>query len=352
MNEITQIYRDPLFGITVLIGIIALVILGDYYRNLYKKKQRQKSLNALVKSYEHHGIFDGIAEFLKVSKEPIPTLIFLAKSYAKGGDNQQAIKIYLTLIEQFNESREKIEILEELGSLYVRAGFLQKGKDIYLEILKNNPRNLKILSSLVELYGMLGDYQSAFDALECIEENMGELNEKQQDRLFLAREYFRMQMCFVIRDEEERNHALIEILQKEARLRKVILGFFKINAPKLFWEYFPHHDWENLIDLLWDIPASKIPLSIIKDSPAIEVFQAKGYYPRNSQIKNFALETIRLFQNHSEQKATLGFLYVCPHCQSQFPFDDFRCSVCGELGELKLITKPQRLQYEKDHSLL
>ena len=351
MGDLSHIYRDPLFGIAMLVGIIAFVLLADFYRNLYRKKQRQKSLNALVKSYEHHGIFDGIAEFLKVSKEPIPTLVFLAKSYAKGGDNQQAIKIYLTLIEQFDKSREKIEILEELGALYVRAGFLQKGKDIYLEILKNNPRNLKTLSNLVELYGMLGDYQSAFDALECIEENMGELSKKQTDKLNLAREYFRMQMSFVIRNEEDRNQALIQILQKEPRLRKVILGFFKINAPRLFWEYFPHKDWENLIDLLWDIPASKIPLSVIKESPAIEVFQAKGYYP-STQCKNFSLESIRLFQRYSEQKATLGFLYVCPHCQSQFPFDDFRCSACGELGELKLITKPQRLQYEKNLSLL
>lgn len=351
MGDLSYIYRDPLFGIAILIAIVAFVLLADYYRNLYRKKQRQKSLNALVKSYEHHGIFDGIAEFLKVSKEPIPTLLFLAKSYAKGGNNQQAIKIYLTLIEQFDESREKIEILEELGTLYVRAGFLQKGKDIFLEILKNNPKNLKILSALTELYGMLGDYQSAFDTLECIEENMGELNEAQKDKLALAREYFRMQKVFVLRDEESRNQELLEILHKEPRVRKVILNFFKINAPKLFWDHFPHEDWENLIDLLWDIPASKIPLSFINTNPAAEVFRAKGYYPEK-QCKNFSLESIRLFQTYSEQKATLSFLYVCPHCQSQYPFDEFRCSVCGELGELNLITKPQRLQYEKDHSLL
>lgn len=351
MGDLSYIYRDPLFGVATLIAIIAFILIADYYRNLYRKKQRQKSLNALVKSYEHHGIFDGIAEFLKVSKEPIPTLIFLAKSYAKGGDNQQAIKIYLTLIEQFDESRQKIEILEELGALYVRAGFLQKGKDIFLEILKNNPRNLKILANLIELYGMLGDYQSAFDALECIEENIGELSKQDRDKLTLAREYFRMQMAFNIRDEDERNTKLIEILDKESRLRKVILAFFKVNAPKLFWEHFPHQNWENLIDLLWDIAPNKIPLSIIKTSPAIEVFQAKGYFPAR-QCRNFSLETVRLFQAYSNDKATLSFLYVCPHCQGQFPFDDFRCSICGELGELKLICKPQRLQYEKDRTLL
>lgn len=351
MGDLSYIYRDPLFGIATFIAIVAFILIADYYRNLYRRRQRQKSLNALVKSYEHHGIFDGIAEFLKVSKEPIPTLMFLAKSYAKGGDNQQAIKIYLTLIEQFDESRQKIEILEELGILYVRAGFLQKGKDIFLEILKNNPRNLKILAKLVELYGMLGDYQSAFDALECIEENMGELSWQDKDKLILAREYFKMQMTFVLRDEEERNAKLIEILHKEPRVRKVILGFFKVNAPKLFWEYFPHQDWENLIDLLWDFPPNKIPLPLINTSPAIEVFQAKGYFPAK-QCQNFSLETIRLFQTHSKEKVTLSFLYICPHCQSQFPFDEFRCSVCGELGELKLISKPQRLQREKDHTLL
>lgn len=350
MNEITQIYRDPLFGIAVLLGIIALVILGDYYRNLYRKKQRQKSLNTLVKSYEHNGIFDGISEFLKVSKDPIPTLIFLAKSYAKGGDNQQAIKIYLTLIEQFDESQKKIEILQELGILYLKAGFLQKAKDIFLEILHLNPRNLKILFKIIELYEILGDFQSAYDALESVEENMQEMTLEQKDKIALARDYFMANLLFSSRDEQ-RDVKLCALMEKQPSLHKFILSFFKVNQLRLFWDHLPQKGWENYIDLLWDFPPEQIPLSIIKQSPCIEIYQAKGYYPTR-ECSNFYLETLRLFSSSSRQKATLSFSYTCPHCKGEFPFDTFRCSSCGELGMLHLNLKPQRVKNEKNYSLL
>lgn len=350
MNEITQIYRDPLFSITILLGIIALIILGDYYRNLYRKKQRQKSLNTLVKSYEHNGIFDGISEFLKVSKEPIPTLLFLAKSYAQGGDNQQAIKIYLTLIEQFSESQEKIAILQELGILYLRAGFLQKAKDIFLEILKLNPRNLKILFKLIELYEILGDFQSAYDTLESVEENIEEMTLEQQEKINLARDYFSANLLFSSRSEDK-EEKLCNLMAKQPALHKFILSYFKMNNPNLFWEHLPSKGWEDYIDLLWDFALEQIPLHIIKNSPCIEVFQAKGYYPTR-ECSNFYLETLRLFSSSSRQKATLGFSYTCPHCKGEFPFDTFRCSSCGELGMLHLNVKPQRVRNEKNYSLL
>lgn len=350
MNEITQIYRDPLFSITVLLGIIALVILGDYYRNLYRKKQRQKSLNNLVKSYEHNGIFDGISEFLKVSKDPIPTLIFLAKSYAKGGDNQQAIKIYLTLIEQFDESQKKIEILQELGILYLKAGFLQKAKEIFLEILKLNPRNLKILFKIIELYEILGDFRSAYDALESVEENIEEMTIEQKNKIALARDYFLANLLFTSH-EADREQKLCSLISKQPALHKFILGHFKMNNLTLFWEHLPSKGWENYIDLLWDFLPEQIPLSIIKQSPCIEVFQAKGYYPTR-ECSNFYLETLRLFASNSRQRATLGFSYTCPYCREEFPFDTFRCSSCGELGMLHLNIKPQREKNEKNYSLL
>lgn len=350
MNELTQIYRDPLFGIAILLGIIALVILGDYYRNYYRKKQRQKSLNTLVKSYEHNGLFDGISEFLKVSKDPIPTLVFLAKSYANGGDNQQAIKIYLTLIEQFDDMQKKIEILQELGILYLRAGFLQKAKEIFLEILNLNPRNLKILYKLIELYEILGDFQSAYDALECVEENIAEMTIEKKSKLKLAQDYFLAQLLFNSR-EENREEKLCDLMHKQPLLQKLILSHFKLHNPKLFWENLPSSGWENYIDLLWDFSPEQIPLSIIKHSPCIELYQAKGYYPAK-ECSNFHLETLRLFTSYSMQKATLSFSYTCPHCKGEFPFDTFRCSSCGELGVLHLNLKPQRVKSEKNYSLL
>lgn len=350
MGELDYIYRDPLFGIAILIAIIASIILADYYRNLYKKKKKEKSLQSLIKSYEFNGFFDGIAEFLKVSKDPIPALLILAKSYVRSGDNQQAIKIYLTLIAQTEDPSQKIEILEELGGAYFQAGFLQKAKEIYFEILKNNPNNPKALFKVVQTHETLGEYQDAIEALECIREIS---ISKQNFKISLMNDYLQTQI--LIQDHQKtpevKEKEFLQILYRQNQLRKLILGHFKLYYPKLFWDNLPQQDWENYIDLLWGFSLEQIPHGIIAKSPMIEVFQAKGYYPSNA-CSNFALETMRLFSTYSSKKANLTFSYQCKECLDEFPFDSFRCPSCAELGMMKLILRPQRMQNEKNFSLL
>lgn len=353
MEDLDYIYRDPLFGIAVLIAIVAFAILADYYRNFYHKKKKEKSINTLIKSYEHNGFFEGIAEFLKAYKDPIPTLLFLAKSYTKSGDNQQAIKIYLTLIRQIDESALKIEILEGLGEAYFQSGSLQKAKEIFLEILANHPRNLKALFKMIEICESLGEYQNALEALECIEENLDLPHHQENPKISLTRSYLKTQILLQDhqKSQEQKNAELLEILQTQEPLRKMILGYFKTYHPQSFWESLPNIDWENYIDLLWDVPFEQIHQKIISQSPAIEVFQAKGYYP-SSGCQNFQLECMRLFYTHSHQKATLTFSYCCKNCFVEFPFDSFRCPNCSELGMMKLIIKPQKASNEKHFSLL
>ena len=350
MGELDYIYRDPLFGIAILIAIVAFIILADYYRNLYRKKRKEKSLKSLIKSYEFNGFFDGIAEFLKVSKDPIPALLVLAKSYVRIGDNQQAIKIYLTLITQMENPSQKLEILEELGAAYLHAGFLQKSKEIYFEILKNNPRNPKALFKVVQIHETLGEYQNAIKALECIQE-LSDL--KQNPKISLINDYLQAQI--LIQDHqkpiEKKKKELLQILHRQNQLKKLILTYFKLYYPKLFWENLPQQDWEDYIDLLWDFSLDQIPYEIIEKSPMIEVFQAKGYYPSNG-CSNFALETMRLFVTYSSKEINLNFFYQCRECLGEFPFDSFRCPNCGEIGMMKLILKPQKLQNEKNFSLL
>lgn len=347
-----DIYRDPLFGVAVLIAIIALIVLADYFRNFYRKRQKEKSLKALVKSYEHNGFFDGIAEFLQVSKDPIPTLLFLAKSYVIQGDNQQAIKIYLTLIDQIQEPRQKIEVLEELANAYFYSGFLHKAQDLYLEVLKNFPRNIKVLSKLVELYETLGEYQKALNAVECMEELLEDPLLEHKEKLALLSSYLNMKILtqdFVL--DEDKQKKLCLILKDFPQLVKPILSYFKLCNPKVFWEYLPQEGWEDYIDLLWDFLPEQIPLKDLKHSKAFEVFVAKGYYP-SSGCSNFVLETLRLFNQNSKMRATLNFSYQCQECHHKFPFDNFRCPNCGELGSMKLLIKPQRQQNETNFSLL
>ncbi|MCE3047663.1 tetratricopeptide repeat protein [Helicobacter kayseriensis] len=353
MSDLSHIYRDPLFGIAVLIAIIAFAILTDYYRNLHRRRKKEKSLNALVKSYEHNGYFDGIAEFLKVSKDPIPTLLLLAKGHAQSGDNQQAIKIYLTLITQTNDGTQKLEILEHLGETYFQAGFLHKSKEIYLEILSNNPRSINALLKIIELYEILGEYQNALDALSCLEENLENPSQKEKTQITLLQQY--LQTLQLLQDhhksDAQKAPKLLELLSKQPQLMRLILTHFKTTNLALFWESFPSQNWQNFIDLIWNFSLEQIPQKFVAQSSVIEVFQAKGYYPSKG-CSNFGLEIMRLFHQHSSIKLQLSFSYKCKECLNEFPFDNFRCPTCGALGIMDLVLKPQQVRHEKNFSLL
>lgn len=354
MGDLEYIYRDPLFGIAILIAIIAFIILADYYRNFYKKKKKEKSLKTLIRSYEHNGVLEGIAEFLKVSKDPIPTLLFLTKGYVRSGDNQQAIKIYLTLIAQLEDSPQRMEILEEFGAAYLQAGSLQKAKEIYLEVLRNNPYSLQALSKIVQIHEALGEYQDAINALECVLENTDSIDSTQNlSQISIAHDYLRVQILIHNHqtDQDKKDQELLQILHTQEQLTKLILGYFKIYRPDFFWNHLPNEDWEDYIDLLWDFSSEQVPYTILAHSPFLEVFQAKGYYPSQG-CSNFALECMRLFSQYSSQKAQLNFAYQCKKCLGEFPFDSFRCPNCNELGKMKLILKPQKIRNENNFSLL
>lgn len=167
-------YTDPLVGIIVLAAIIAIAAFIDYCRNRYRSKKKERSLKNLAKSYEFVGIAQGVEEFLTLSHNPIPTLQFIANAYIQSGNTQEAIKIYLSILEHLEHSSKntisKIEILQNLGSAYYSAGFLQRAKNIFLEILKNYPKNPEVLIYLLKTYEQLNEYKNAINALECIEE--------------------------------------------------------------------------------------------------------------------------------------------------------------------------------------
>ena len=52
LDYLATMYRDPLFGITILVGIIVILVFADYGRNRYRAKKRQIALENFTKSYD------------------------------------------------------------------------------------------------------------------------------------------------------------------------------------------------------------------------------------------------------------------------------------------------------------
>ncbi|PAF43213.1 tetratricopeptide repeat protein [Helicobacter sp. 11S02596-1] len=353
MRDIAFIYRDPLFGITILIAIIAIVALADYSRNRYRSKKRSQSLKNLAKSYEYGGLSDGVMEFLALANNPIPTLMFLAQTYAKSGDSEQAIKIYLSMLEKTLEAKDKIPILEALGITYFNAGFLQRAKTIFIEILKSYPRNSSTLSYLMRTYESMGEYKKALEVLDCLDELEFGTDTKNNANSEIADNKNYLYLMMLINENflslEQKQSQILALSKKAPSLQKMVLQYLKTYAPALFWEQIatqmtPRRDVRNFIDLLWDFPKEQIPFDSLKDSQSVlDIYRAKDYISDQKECHIFELEILRVLSSGTTHfQADIDFEYRCHSCKSIFPFDAYRCPTCSELGMMDLVLKLRR----------
>ncbi len=356
-------YTDPLVGIIVLAAIIALAAFIDYCRNRYRSKKKERSLKNLAKSYEFVGIAQGVEEFLTLSHNPIPTLQFIANAYIQSGNTQEAIKIYLSILEHLEHSSKntisKIEILQNLGSAYYSAGFLQRAKNIFLEILKNYPKNPEVLIYLLKTYEQLNEYKNAINALECIEEIYDMTLDGKNERIYysigLNKAYLSALLLINQHDMPLKNKItkLNNLKLQEPKIEKIVLAFFKTISYSLFWEeVIKSQHITKYIDLLWQFESKDVPLDKLKSKEILDVYRAKGFVVDNQNCEIFELENMRILNQHSSLRVDLDFEYRCHGCKQIFPFENARCSHCGELLNNDVLCKIRKIDNEASYPLL
>lgn len=359
-------YTDPLVGIIILVAIIAAAALIDYFRNRYRNKRKERSLANLTKSYELVGLTQGVDEFLALSNDPIPTLLFIANAYIQSGNTQEAIKIYLSILESLQHKKAsegtRIEILRHLGSAYYNAGFLQRAKNIFLEILKNYPRNPQVLIELLKTYERLNDYKNALDALSCIEEiyNTNPQNPQSSTQRFaysieLNKAYLQA-LLWINQHDTSLSHKISHLLvlkANEPKLERMILIFFKEVNRTLFWEeVLKSAHITTLIDILWQFEAKEVPLDSINRKEILDIYRAKGFIVDKESCDIFELENMRILKQYSHLYVDLDFEYRCHSCKHIFPFENMRCSHCGELLNSDVLCKIRKIDNEASYPLL
>lgn len=336
----TTFYKDPLFSIIILLSIIILVALADFTRNRFKAKQKEHSLKALAENFNFYELDSHLNDALHFSKTPKETLIIIAQIYVKSGNFDDAIKIYLAILDRLSDLKGKIEIFELLGSAYFRAGFLQRAKEIFIEILKHNPRSENALLLLMQTYEVMGDYNSALDVISCLEEVRG------VEHFRAVKTYIKM--LILINDSlmsaSLREREITKLMAQGAR--KLALQYFLAHNPALFWEaILACEDAKNYIDLLWNVPLPREIQNAIQSINAesskqiADIYRAKGVICDDMACENFELETLRILRKHSHKRANLGFKYKCKSCQGIFPFDSHRCQNCAEVGEMSVVVE-------------
>ena len=327
-------YKDPLFSIIIIVSIIVLVAVADYTRNRFKQKEKADSLKAMAENFNFYEFDKNLNDAINLSKTPqstIETLTFIAKIYIQSGNFDDAIKIYLAILDKISDLKSKIEIFELLGIAYYKAGFMQRAKAIFIEILKNNPRNKTALSLLMQTYETLGEYANALDVISCIEEVEGD-----SGKIERVKGYIKM---LVLTNDSVMNSKVREreILSAISAVgKKIALQYFLQHNAGRFWEILAgESDIRNYIDILWNLPKPAESINLSKQ--IADIYRAKGIIDDDCECDIFELEALRILRKYSHKKADLGFKYRCAFCSSSFPFESHRCPSCSEVGGINLV---------------
>jgi tetratricopeptide (TPR) repeat protein len=274
-------------------------------------------------------------------------LTLLAKAFENAGEYHKAINLYLYLIKHANEDALKLELTERLGTIYLRAGFLERARSIYVEILRKRPRNVKVLTELMIVYETMREYDRAEETLEPLE-TLGEDIEPLRSHLHFLRLLHDMNV-----ENEEKVRRLEELLKNRSPLyRDILAALFKLDTAAA-WRRVDTERLDEILDILWFLPVSQLDLDIIaNDKKLATLYYAKGYRTRPAYESGiFSIDVIAKAKANGLTEAGLEFSYLCKSCKHVFPVPFTRCPNCMALYSLKVEENIAKIPVQESDSL-
>ena len=341
-------YNDPLFSIILIVVISLIIAVATYGWSVYKQQKEQGNLLKFLDK------FDSAECALDTSDMPfemhlLKPLSLLAKAFENSGEYHKSISIYLYLIKSINNELTKLELMERLGKTYLHAGFLERSRSIYVEVLRKKPRNVTVLYELGIVYEMMHQYESAkevIEPLELLEEDTYDL-----------KKYLRLSQINASKklSSEEKIDKIIELLNTEPKLyRQVIAALLHLNT-KIAWKTMDMSRTHEIIDILWYLPISQVDLDIISsNSTLINLYYVKGYIKSIPTEKSgiFSLDMLTIAKKDGFDEGELLFSYLCKKCKQSFPTSFKRCPNCMTINSVKVEEEIAKKTPKRDYSLL
>jgi pentatricopeptide repeat protein len=320
MNTFFIEFRDPLFSIIIFFVIIFMITFFSYWWSRYKRREDSKYLDNFLKQFRTLPSKDELKVLISSGELSEKSWLLLAHSYSKNGDYEKCIEIYNEIL-SMGSSENKRETMFLLGKTYFKAGFLERSRQVFLSILKTNPRTPQALKYLLLVYEYMKEYQSALDVLEPLDE-LG---------VDIELDSIHLKMMELLNSTEltqdEKSLELLEMYKETHQLAYIVFEYlFRVN-PKLAWENFDSSKSELLSDILWGVEAKNLNLDIIsKNGYLRELYSARGdiNLAQSSSIFEFDV----LIKLKGKANASLSFEYMCNSCKQVFPFVFNRCSSC------------------------
>ncbi len=339
-------YRDPLFAVLLITGMVFVIAFVSYWWGIYVKSRKSRRLRRFLRRFEIHGVKKSL-DTMPFNPAMTQPLVLLARAYEKSGEYNSAIEIGLYLLEHCEDETTTYELMELVGTTYLHAGFLERAKSTFLQILKTNPRNAKVLNDLMVVYERLREFDKAADVVEALEA-MGSNVEDLRDYVDLQR---------IIHDPamptEKRVEKVIDFYRRKGRYERIVFEYLLRYEPHRAWEMVENADIEGLVDIFWYLPASYLDYDRIKVIPKLKaIYGARGDIAPAESTGWFLIDLLNHLRKTGYREATLQFAYLCTQCKQQFPLPFDRCPRCLALESVKVESELTKESNEKSINLL
>ncbi len=332
MDSFYIAYRDPLFGIIVFFLLVFIISFVNYWWSVYKNRSEEEHIQKFIQKFQIDESDDEYKVIFEDRNLSFESIILLSKSYEKIGDYEKSIGIYLYALERFKKREQKQQLLFLLGKVYLRAGFVERAREIFIGSLKISPRHESSLKYLTVTYELLKEYDKALEVLDALEE-LGVEVDKEKKYLFA------ISLSKKEIDIKKRKKSLLELCDLKSTQR-VYLQFLLANGFALEYEELKEFDFYNLLDTFWYINSDEIDEKFVDNIKLIrDILAAKGIIKSEKECDLFEFEILKHLAQDGYKKAGISFEYFCSSCKNSYPFYFYRCPNCHSLESVKILPK-------------
>lgn len=339
-------FRDPLFGIVVFFILLFILSFLSYWWGRYKAAKEHRDLESFLGKFESLEEGEKLSEQVQTNSLTSESWLMLAQCFEHQGNYEKSVEIYHALLSKNRDPLFQKDALLLLGKSFFKAGFLERSRQTFLQILANAPRTPQALHFLILIYEQLQQYDNALEVMESLEELSPQ---SKAERIYLE--------CRILMGDhrlslDEKADRLIQIYQQHRRMGYMIYEWLFTYRPLVGWKHFDQSLSERLSDVLWRIADDNLDLDIIASNTYLrELYSAKGSLSLAEESTIFELDTLIALRQCSSAKATLQFEYGCHECKqvSFLPFH--RCPNCHAIDSVETIMSLSKERFEENNSL-